>query len=151
MSHSTPLSLSNHYIAHCLMCCKNTQIFLFQIIKLIHIILVYNGKNSKHTSANIPFIFAMLKRGSVKGQGHFLRMRNNLFLRLQIVSSRLHDTQSNCLDGLFIKFWTLEGAKTGTGVANTKWPLKPLTNQILLTLGAAITIWRFIANDHSTC
>ena len=27
MSHSTPLYLSNCYIAHCLMCCKNTQVF----------------------------------------------------------------------------------------------------------------------------
>ena len=27
--------------------------------------------------------------------------------------------------------------------------LKPLTNQIVSTMGVAITIWRFIANDQS--
>ena len=35
------------------------------------------------------------------------------------------------------------------GAAITIWRLKPLTNQIVSTMGAAITIWRFIANDQS--
>ena len=44
-------------------------------------------------------------------------------------SSRLLDLPSNRLNELFIKFWTLEDA--------------------IIAKIAAITIWRFIANDQS--
>ena len=58
-------------------------------------------------------------------------------------SSRPLDLPSNRLDELFIKFWTLEGAVTGKGAAITIWRLKPLTIQILSTMGAVITIHAF--------
>ena len=38
---------------------------------------------------------------------------------------------------------------TGKGAAITVWRLKPLTNELVSTMGAAITICRFIANDQS--
>ena len=65
-------------------------------------------------------------------------------------SSRLLDLPSTRLDQLLIKFWTLEGAVNAVnGAAITIWCLKSLTNQIVSTMGAAITICRFIANDQS--
>ena len=48
-----------------------------------------------------------------------------------------------------LNFCTPEGAVTGKDAAITLWRLKPLTNQIVSTISAAITIWRFIANDQS--
>ena len=44
---------------------------------------------------------------------------------------------------------TKEGAVTAKGAAITIWHLKPLTNHIVPTMGTAITLWRFIANDQS--
>ena len=53
------------------------------------------------------------------------------------------------LDELFIKFWTLEGAVTDRAQPLQYGVYSLLTNQIVSTMGAAITIWRFIPNDQS--
>ena len=46
---------------------------------------------------------------------------------------------SNRLDELFT-FWKLEGAGIAKGAAITIWRFKPITNQIVSTMGITITI-----------
>ena len=40
-------------------------------------------------------------------------------------------------------------SELGNSAAITIWRLKPFTNEIVSAMGAAMTIWRFIANDQS--
>ena len=56
-SMNTPLYLSNRYIAHCLMCCKNTHFFFYSRSSN----LVYNCKNSIHITPNV-LLFGVLSR-----------------------------------------------------------------------------------------
>ena len=61
---------------------------------------------------------------------------------------RILNLPLNRLDEL-VTFWKLEGAGIAKGAAITIWRFKPITNQIVSTMGTTITIWRFTANDQS--
>ena len=74
--------------------------------------------------------------------------RRVCMLNTESRSSRLLDLPSNRRDELFIEILTQEGTVTAKGAAITIWRFKPLTNQIVSTMGAAIRKWRFIANDQ---